>query len=43
MKSIMLYLRLNPEEITLENSFTRDVSKIEHWGNGDLEITIKNV
>ena len=43
MKSIMLYLRLNPEEITLENGFTRDVSKIGHWGTGDLEITIKNV
>ena len=43
MKSIMLYLRLNPEEITLENGFTRDVSKIGHWGTGDLEVTIKNV
>ncbi|MHB8032541.1 DUF91 domain-containing protein [Clostridium botulinum] len=42
MKSIMLYLRLNPEEITLENGFTRDVSKIGHWGTGDLEVTIKN-
>ncbi|WP_129582134.1 DUF5655 domain-containing protein [Clostridium niameyense] len=42
MKSIMLYLRLNPEEITIENGFTRDVSKIGHWGTGDLEITIKN-
>ncbi|PRR79701.1 hypothetical protein CLLI_07340 [Clostridium liquoris] len=43
MKSIMLYLRLNPEDITLENGFTRDVSKIGHWGTGDLEVTIKNV
>ncbi|WP_049042321.1 DUF5655 domain-containing protein [Clostridium sporogenes] len=42
MKSIMLYLRLNPEEITLENGFTRDVSKIGHWGTGDLEVIIKN-
>lgn len=42
MKSIMLYLRLNPEEITLENGFTRDVSEIGHWGTGDLEVTIKN-
>lgn len=43
VKSIMLYLRLNPNDITLENGFTRDVSKIGHWGTGDLEITIKNV
>ncbi len=42
MKSIMLYLRLNPEEITLENGFTRDVSEIGHWGTGDLEVTIKD-
>lgn len=38
----MLYLRLNPEEITLENGFTRDVSEIGHWGTGDLEVTIKD-
>ncbi len=43
VKSIMLYLRLNPNDITIENGFTRDVSKIGHWGTGDLEITIKNV
>ena len=43
IKSIMLYLRLNPNDITLENGFTRDVSKIGHWGTGDLEVTIKNV
>lgn len=42
MKSIMLYLRLNLEGIKFENGFTRDVSKIGHWGTGDLEITIKN-
>ena len=42
MGSIMLYLRLNPEGITLENGFTRDVTKIGHWGTGNLEVTIKN-
>lgn len=43
VKSIMLYLRLNPNDFNLENGFTRDVSKIGHWGTGDLEVTIKNV
>jgi predicted transport protein len=43
VKSIMIYLRLNPNDFILENGFTRDVSKIGHWGTGDLEITIKNV
>ncbi|KEI07168.1 transporter [Clostridium sp. K25] len=42
MKSIMLYLRINPEEITIESGFTRDVSKVGHWGTGDLEVTIRN-
>ncbi|WP_446898807.1 DUF5655 domain-containing protein [Clostridium sp. LBM24168] len=42
MKSIVLYLRLDPEEIVLEDGFTRDVSKIGHWATGDLELTIKN-
>jgi predicted transport protein len=41
-KSIMLYLRLSPEDIVLENGFTRDVSKVGHWATGDLEVTIKN-
>ena len=43
VKSIMLYLRLNPDDFNLENGFTRDVSKIGHWGIGDLEVTIKDV
>lgn len=43
VKSIMLYLRLNPNDFKFENGFTRDVSKIGHWGTGDIEITIKNV
>lgn len=41
-KSIMLYLRLNPDEETLIQGFSRDVRNIGHWGTGELEITIKN-
>ncbi|KOF56145.1 transporter [Clostridium sp. DMHC 10] len=43
MKSIVLYLRLEPKDIAIEDGFTRDVTKIGHWGTGDLEITIKDV
>ena len=43
MKSIMLYLRINPDEIDLESGFSRDVRNIGHWGTGELEITVKNV
>jgi len=42
-KSITLYLKLNPDEVSLESGFTRDVRDIGHWGTGDLEVTIKNV
>jgi len=42
MKSIMLYLRVNPDDVALESGFTRDVRGIGHWGTGELEITIKN-
>lgn len=43
MNSITLYLRVDPDEISLENGFTRNVKEIGHWGSGDLEITIKNI
>ncbi len=42
-KTILLFLRLNPDAIFLEKDFTRDVRNIGHWGTGDLEITIKNL
>jgi len=42
VKSIMLYLRLNPEEIKDKDNFIRDVRKVGHWGTGDVEITIKS-
>ncbi len=43
MKSIMLYLRINPYEVALEGGFSRDVRNIGHWGTGELETTVKNV
>jgi predicted transport protein len=39
---IILYLKVKPESISLENGFTRDVSNIGHYGTGDLEVTINN-
>jgi len=40
---ILVYLKVNPAEVDLEREkgFLRDVSKIGHFGTGDLEITIK--
>ena len=36
-----LYVKLNPDEVQLEDGFTRDVRNIGHYGTGDLEITIR--
>ncbi|HWQ65533.1 MAG TPA: DUF5655 domain-containing protein, partial [Methanospirillum sp.] len=41
-KSLVLYLKLNPETVILEEGFNRDVRTIGHWATGDLELTIRN-
>lgn len=42
-KQIILYMKLNPDSVQLENDFTRDMRNIGHFGTGDLEVLIKNV
>lgn len=41
--SLLMWLPLNPEEITLEEGFSRDVRGVGHHGTGDLELTIRNL
>jgi predicted transport protein len=41
-KKLLIYAKIDPAAITLEDGFTRDVSNIGHYGTGDLEITIRN-
>ena len=41
-KQIMLYLKLNPETVKLEDGFTRDMHDVGHYGTGDLQVIIKN-
>ena len=40
--TIVVFAKLNPGSVKLEKGFTRDVSKIGHYGTGDLEITLKS-
>jgi predicted transport protein len=40
---LLIYVKVDPEKMTLEDGFTRDVSKIGHYGTGDLEITLKSL
>jgi predicted transport protein len=39
---VTMYVKVNPDSITIEPGFTRDVRQIGHYGTGDLEITIMN-
>lgn len=41
-KQVVIYLKLNPKTLTLEKGFTRDMSKVGHYGTGDLQIIIKD-
>lgn len=41
-QQIILRAKLNPDTITLEDGFTRDMRIIGHYGTGDLEISIKD-
>lgn len=40
--NILAYVKVDPDSVTLEKGFTRDVRNIGHYGTGDLEITISN-
>lgn len=39
--TILLYVKVNPSTVQLEDGYTRDVREIGHFGTGDLEITIR--
>lgn len=41
-KQIILFLKLNPENVVLEEGFTNDMRNKGHHGTGDLQVTIKN-
>lgn len=41
-KQIILFLKLNPDTVTLEKNFTRDMRNVGHYGTGDLQVIIKN-
>jgi len=40
--SILVWLKLDPVSIDLEDGFSRDVTNIGHHGTGHLELTIRN-
>jgi predicted transport protein len=42
-KHVLVYVKVDPANVTLEAGFTRDVRAIDHLGTGDLEITITDL
>jgi predicted transport protein len=42
-KVIVAFLKVDPATVALEEGFTRDVTKIGHFGTGNLEVTIRSM
>ncbi len=42
-RTVMLFLKLNPAELDLEEGFTRDFRNIGHYGSGDLQVILRSM
>lgn len=40
--TLALFLKVDPTTVDLVHGFTRDVSNVGHYGNGDLEVSLRN-
>jgi predicted transport protein len=40
---LLVFVKVDPNSIMLEEGFARDVRDIGHWGTGDLEITLRSM
>nr|WP_246336713.1 DUF5655 domain-containing protein [Flexivirga oryzae] len=40
-RNLLLYLKVDPDSLTLEEGFSRDVRSIGHFGTGDLELRLR--
>lgn len=40
-RTLLVYLKVDPDSLELEDGFSRDVRSIGHFGTGDLELRIK--
>ena len=41
-RTLLVYVKVDPESIELKKGFTRDMRGIGHYGTGDLEIKIRS-
>lgn len=42
-RNLLVYLKLDPQALDLVEGFSRDVTKIGHFGTGDLELRVSNM
>jgi predicted transport protein len=42
-KVVLVFLKVDPNNIELEKGFTRDVTKVGHYGTGNLEVAIRTM
>jgi predicted transport protein len=40
---LLVFLKVNPDDVDLEEGFARDVREIGHFGTGDLEVRIDSL
>lgn len=41
-KKILLFLRLDPDNVIMEEGFTREVAEVGHVGMGDIEVSVSS-
>lgn len=41
-RRVMVYLKLDPKKVTMEDGFIRDVTGVSHHGTGDLRVTLRS-
>ena len=41
-QTLLVYLKVDPDTVQLEEGFSRDVRSIGHFATGDLELRIRN-
>lgn len=41
-RNLLIYLKLDPQSVEIQEGFMRDVSSIGHFGTGDVELRIKD-
>jgi predicted transport protein len=42
-EQLLVYVKVDPKSVRLQEGFLRDVSDVGHWGTGDVEISVRSM